>query len=98
MLSFVLLKCIPHAVGSPEDMVRLRKQGIIRQSFSQWNSPDWVVPKKTDASGKQIWRLVVDYRKLNERTKPRHPKVLVVPFFNFKAVSCLFFGGFGGFR
>ena len=27
-----------------------------------------VVPKKTDASGQQYFRLVVDYRKLNEKT------------------------------
>jgi len=28
----------------------------------------WVVPKKRDASGKQKWRIVVDYRQLNEKT------------------------------
>lgn len=43
-------------------------QGIIRHSNSPWSSPIWVVPKKKDASGKQKWRLVVDYRKLNDKT------------------------------
>lgn len=43
-------------------------QGIIRPSESAWSSPIWVVPKKIDASGKQKWRLVVDFRKLNEKT------------------------------
>lgn len=43
-------------------------QGIIRHSYSPWNSPIWIVPKKKDASGKQKWRVVVDYRKLNEKT------------------------------
>jgi hypothetical protein len=26
------------------------------------------VPKKTDASGERKWRIVVDFRKLNEKT------------------------------
>lgn len=43
-------------------------QGIIRPSVSPWSSPIWVVPKKMDASGKKKWRLVVDYRKVNEKT------------------------------
>ena len=50
------------------------KQNIIRHSHSPWCSPIWVVPKKQDASGKQKWRIVVDYRKLNEKTIPdRYP-------------------------
>ncbi|CAK1591460.1 unnamed protein product [Parnassius mnemosyne] len=43
-------------------------QGIIRPSESAWSSPIWIVPKKPDASGKTKWRLVVDFRKLNEKT------------------------------
>lgn len=43
-------------------------QHIIRESNSPYNSPLWIVPKKKDNSGKQRWRLVVDYRKLNEVT------------------------------
>lgn len=43
-------------------------QGIIRPSISPWSSPIWIVPKKIDASGQKKWRLVVDYRKLNEKT------------------------------
>lgn len=31
-------------------------------------SPLWVVPKKLDNLGKRKWRLVIDYRKLNEKT------------------------------
>jgi hypothetical protein len=50
------------------------EQGIIRSSNSPWSSPIWVVPKKKDASGKQKWRLVVDYRKLNDKTiEDRYP-------------------------
>ncbi|CAK1604464.1 unnamed protein product [Parnassius mnemosyne] len=44
------------------------EQGIIRPSESAWSSPIWIVPKKVDASGKTKWRLVVDFRKLNEKT------------------------------
>lgn len=43
-------------------------QDIIQPSFSPYNSPIWVVPKKLDNSGEQKWRVVVDYRKLNEIT------------------------------
>lgn len=43
-------------------------QNIIRPSISPWSAPIWVVPKKQDASGKPKWRIVIDYRKLNEIT------------------------------
>lgn len=49
-------------------------QGIIRPSDSPWSSPIWIVPKKLDASGKRKWRIVVDYRKVNEKTvNDRYP-------------------------
>ena len=35
---------------------------------SPYNAPIWVLPKKLDASGKQKWRIVIDFRKLNEQT------------------------------
>jgi len=41
---------------------------IIRPSTSQWNAPILVVPKKSDAPGKQKLRIVVDFRRLNELT------------------------------
>lgn len=47
---------------------KMLEQGIIRPSSSAWNAPIWIVPKKSDASGKIKWRLVVDFRKLNEKT------------------------------
>ena len=43
-------------------------QKIIRPSISPWTSPVWIVPKKPDASGKKKWRMVIDYRKINEKT------------------------------
>ena len=49
-------------------MKKLVQEEIIEKSLSLWNSPILVMPKKLDASGQQTFRLVVDYRKLNEKT------------------------------
>jgi hypothetical protein len=49
-------------------MKEMLDKNIIEESDSPYNSPVWVVPKKTDASGKQKWRIVIDFRKLNELT------------------------------
>lgn len=46
----------------------LLNQGIIRPSRSPYSSPLWIVPKKDDSDGNKQYRLVVDYRKLNELT------------------------------
>lgn len=49
-------------------------QNIIRHSTSPYSAPIWLVPKKLDSSGKQKWRIIVDYRKLNNITvDDRHP-------------------------
>jgi hypothetical protein len=42
--------------------------GSIAPSTNPWNSTFLVVPKKPDASGKKKWRIVVDFRKLNDIT------------------------------
>lgn len=44
------------------------KNKIIAHSKSPYNHPVRVVPKKMDASGKKKHRIVVDLRKLNEKT------------------------------
>lgn len=44
------------------------ESGIIRHSESPYNAPVWAVPKKMDASGKEKWRVVIDYRKINNET------------------------------
>lgn len=44
------------------------ENGIIRHSTSPYSSPIWVIPKKQDASGKRKVRVVIDYRKLNDKT------------------------------
>jgi hypothetical protein len=45
-----------------EQMVR---DDVIAPSKSEWNFPLVIVPKKIDATGKQKWRISVDFRKLN---------------------------------
>ena len=48
----------------------LLKQGVVTASRSPWNSPIWIVPKKEDKSGVKKWRMVIDYRKLNDISFP----------------------------
>lgn len=47
---------------------QLLNRDIIEASISPYNSPIWIVPKKPDPQGVKRWRLVVDFRKLNEKT------------------------------
>jgi hypothetical protein len=47
---------------------KMLEDGIIQHSTSPWNFPILVVPKKLDSSGKTKWRVVVDFRKLNDVT------------------------------
>lgn len=51
-----------------DQISKLLKQNIIRDSNSPFSSPIWVVPKKPDASGKQKFRLTIDYRRINEKS------------------------------
>lgn len=51
-----------------EQIKEMLENGIICNSTSPYSSPIWVVPKKADASGKRKIRVVIDYRKLNEKT------------------------------
>lgn len=46
----------------------LSETGIIKPSVSPFNSPLRIVPKKSDSKGNKRWRMVIDYRKLNEIT------------------------------
>lgn len=44
---------------------KMLEEGIIEPSKSYWSSPILLVPKKSDTTEDKKWRLVVDYRKLN---------------------------------
>lgn len=51
-----------------EQVADMLENDIVEPSKSPWNSPLLVVPKKAGSDGKKRWRVVVDYRKLNEVT------------------------------
>lgn len=57
-----------HKAEINKQINEMLKQKIIRNSISPYNSPMLVVQKKLNASNKQKWRLVVDYKKLNNET------------------------------
>jgi len=47
---------------------QLVEDGIITKSDSPWNSPLLIAPKREGPDGQPKWRMVVDFRKLNEKT------------------------------
>lgn len=57
-----------HKAEVQKQIARMLEDRIIRPSHSPWSSPIWIFPKKLDASGKQKWRIVADYRKINDKT------------------------------
>lgn len=66
-------KMYPYPMGVAEfvnsEIKDLLKNGIIRPSRSPYNNPIWVVDKKgNDEMGNKKKRLVIDFRKLNQKT------------------------------
>ena len=60
----------PHSMKE-EIQIQVQKlldNKIIRPSVSPYSSPVWIVPKKVDSSGQKKFRMVIDFRKLNEKT------------------------------
>lgn len=52
-----------------KEISKLLKNGVIEKSFSPYNSPIWIVPKKGfDENGRPKKRLVIDFKKLNSQT------------------------------
>lgn len=58
---------LPHALKSEvqRQIKDMLDNDIIEESTSEWSSPVLLVPKKCDKFGNKQWRLVVDYRQLN---------------------------------
>lgn len=80
-----------HKAEVRKQIMDMLAQGIIRPSYSPWSSPIWIVPKKPDSSGKVKWRLVIDYRKLNEQTvSDRYPLPNITDILD-KLGKCLYF-------
>jgi len=75
----IYAKLYPYPMGAADfvngEIQDLLKNGIIQKSKSPYNNPIWVVDKKgTDETGRRKMRLVLDFRKLNEKTIPdRYP-------------------------
>jgi hypothetical protein len=71
----IYAKLYPYPMGVAnfvnKEIQDLLKNDIIQKSASPYNNPIWVVDKKgTDEEGNRKKRLVIDFRKLNERTIP----------------------------
>ncbi|KAL7291593.1 hypothetical protein TKK_0014634 [Trichogramma kaykai] len=60
----------PHALKDEvnKQVQEMLKNGVIKESESPYNNPLWVVEKKPDAEGNKRWRIVLDFRALNEKT------------------------------
>lgn len=52
-----------------EHINKLIEDDIVEPSTSRWNSPVLLVPKRENSKGEKQYRLVVDFRKLNEVTE-----------------------------
>ena len=48
---------------------KMLDENIIEEAQSEWSSPLLLVPKKSDDEENKKWRVVIDYRKVNERVK-----------------------------
>lgn len=80
-----------HKVEIEKQINEMLDNGIIQHSNSPYSAPVWVVPKKEDASGEKKWRIVIDYRKLNEITiDDKHPIPNIEEILN-KLGTCQYF-------
>jgi hypothetical protein len=70
---------------------KMLKDKIIQESHSPWSAPVHLVPKKMDASGQQKWRMVIDYRRINEITiDDRYPLPNINDLFDMLGKSTYF--------
>lgn len=60
---------LPHSQKKviDEEIAKLLKNDIIEPAKSPLSSPLLVVPKKADINGEKKWRVVIDFRDLNDR-------------------------------
>jgi Reverse transcriptase (RNA-dependent DNA polymerase)/RNase H-like domain found in reverse transcriptase len=60
---------IPHSQKGEVDrqVQQMLIDKIIEPAKSEWSSPILLVPKKADSAGNKKWRLVLDYRRLNDQ-------------------------------
>lgn len=62
---------IPHSQKQivEEEIEKMLKNDIIEEASSPWSSPVLLVPKRADENGQKKWRLVIDYRAINDSLK-----------------------------
>lgn len=60
---------IPHSLKNEveKQIQDMLKNDIIEETTSEWSSPVLLVPKKADKTNEKKWRLVIDYRHLNNK-------------------------------
>ncbi|KAL7298432.1 hypothetical protein TKK_0008222 [Trichogramma kaykai] len=60
----------PHALKDEvnRQIQEMLNNDVIEKSESPYNNPLWIVQKKPDAQGNKRWRIVLDFRALNEKT------------------------------
>lgn len=59
-----------HSEPFKKILAEYRSRGIIEPSNSPYSSPAFLVPKKVKPGSSPQWRLVEDYRKVNQKIKP----------------------------
>lgn len=70
---------------------KLLENKVITESHSPWSAPVHLVPKKLDASGEQKYRMVIDYRRLNEITiDDKYPLPNITDLFDRLGKACYF--------
>lgn len=70
---------------------KLLKDNVITESHSPWSAPVHLVPKKMDATGERKFRMVIDYRRLNEiTTDDRYPLPNITELFDKLGKSTYF--------
>lgn len=70
---------------------KMLENNIVTHSHSPWSAPVHLVPKKMDASNEKKYRLVIDYRKLNEITiDDKYPLPNITDLFDKLGRSCYF--------
>lgn len=58
---------LPFSQRLEKQIKKMLSDGIIEPSKSEWSSPVLLVPKKSINDDTKKWRLVIDFRKLNDR-------------------------------
>lgn len=60
---------LPHSQKAEIDkqVNKMLEDGIAEEACCEWSSPLLLVPKKTDKEGNKKFRVVVDYRKVNDK-------------------------------